>query len=630
MTGKLVAQHQSYLENTRQVFNISGLNSGFYLINVNSEVYRLTGMLLSESSSKSNISLKRISSEMSIDKQESENEAKGTQATVDMFYTTGDRLKFTGTSGIYSTVITDIPEQDKIITFNFMPCTDNDNNNYPVVEIGGQTWMATNLKTTKYNNGDLIGTTTPATLDISAETNPKYQWSYNGDENNVPVYGRLYTWHAITDSRGVCPTGWYIPSDGDWTLLVDFLGGEYYAGGKLKETGTTHWSAPNDGATNESGFTALPSGWRRWNGVFYDIGLRGLWSSSTSYNTLNAWFLNIDYDYEDAYLDYAGKRAGLAVRCLKISVPVVITTPVEIYGTATATVGGEVISHGGTTVTDRGVFYGPSQNPVTTGTKLQSGAGEGVFEINLTGLTPDKTYYVTAYATNSIGTSYGDEESFTTNPLTVPELSTTRATGITQTSAITGGNISYDGGADVTARGVCWGTSPGPTISGNYTSDGVGAGTFVSNLTGLTINTKYYVRAYATNSIGTNYGNEIFFSTKGATGTVSDVDGNTYQTIQIGTQIWMAENLKTTKYNDETSIPNVTDATEWLNLTTPGYCWYNNDAATYKTPYGAMYNWYAVNTGKLCPAGWHVPSEPEFYVLDDYLGSEGDSVGKIK
>ncbi|MBG0859552.1 MAG: fibrobacter succinogenes major paralogous domain-containing protein [Bacteroidales bacterium] len=106
--------------------------------------------------------------------------------------------------------------------------------------------------------------------------------------------------------------------------------------------------------------------------------------------------------------------------------------------------------------------------------------------------------------------------------------------------------------------------------------------------------------------------------------------GNDYPIVQIGTQIWMAENLKTTRYNDETSIPNVTDPAEWLNLTAPGYCWYNNDAATYKITYGALYNWYAVNTGKLCPAGWHVPSEPEFYVLDDYLGSEGASGGKIK
>jgi uncharacterized protein (TIGR02145 family) len=630
MTGKLVAQVQSYLENSRQVFLLSGLNKGYYLVNVKGKIYRLLGKLLSNSESNANVNIERINSDQAIDEKELNNETKGSQATVEMAYSMGDRLKFTGISGNYSTVITDIPVQDKTIIFNFIACTDHDNNNYPVVEIGTQVWMAINLKTTTYNNGDLIGTTNPATLDITGETTPKYQWSYDGNENNVPVYGRLYTWHAITDSRGVCPTGWYIPTNADWTLLTDFLGGEYYAGGKLKETGTTHWSSPNTGATNESGFTALPGGWRHWNGIFYYTGLEGIWSSSISYNTLNAWFLSINYDYEDVYLNFAGKKAGLSVRCLKISVPIVITTPVETLTTTTAAVGGEVTSYGGAIVTDRGVYWGTAQNPVTTGTKIQIGSGEGSFNTNLTGLTPNTNYYVMAFATNSIGTSYGDEVSFTTLPLTVPELSTTVASSITQTTAISGGNITYDGGTAVTARGVCWSTSVNPTIADNHTSDGPGTGIFISNLKELTINTKYYVRAYATNSIGTNYGDEIFFATKGATGTVSDLDGNTYSTIEIGTQVWMTENLKTTKYNDNKPIPRVTDNTIWKNLTTPGYCWYNNDSLTYKPAYGALYNWFAVNTTKLCPTGWHVPSNDEFIAFVTYLGGLDVAGGKIK
>jgi uncharacterized protein (TIGR02145 family) len=199
-----------------------------------------------------------------------------------------------------------------------------------------------------------------------------------------------------------------------------------------------------------------------------------------------------------------------------------------------------------------------------------------------------------------------------------------------QTTAISGGNITYDGGANVTARGVCWGTSPNPTISGNHTSDGIGSGIFISNLTGLPINTKHYVRAYATNSIGTKYGDERYFATKGVIGTVTDVDGNTYSTIQIGTQVWMAENLRTTKYRDNTLIPRITDNTEWKNLTTPGYCWYNNDSLTYKSPYGALYNWYAVSTKKLCPTGWHVPNEDDFGIFGLYVGGEEVAGGKMK
>ncbi len=112
--------------------------------------------------------------------------------------------------------------------------------------------------------------------------------------------------------------------------------------------------------------------------------------------------------------------------------------------------------------------------------------------------------------------------------------------------------------------------------------------------------------------------------------TATDIDGNVYNVIGIGNQCWMKENLKVTKYKDGTSIPNITDNTTWMGLTTGAYCWYNNDAATYKSTYGAMYNWYAVNTGKLCPSGWHVPSDSEWTILTDYLGGVAIAGGKMK
>jgi len=111
---------------------------------------------------------------------------------------------------------------------------------------------------------------------------------------------------------------------------------------------------------------------------------------------------------------------------------------------------------------------------------------------------------------------------------------------------------------------------------------------------------------------------------------ITDKDGNVYTSVTIGTQVWMVENLKTTKFNDGTAIPLVTDNTAWKNLVTPGYCWYNNDAATYKEAYGALYNWYAVNTGKLCPSGWHVPTVAEWETLTDYLGTYVVAGGKLK
>jgi uncharacterized protein (TIGR02145 family) len=113
-------------------------------------------------------------------------------------------------------------------------------------------------------------------------------------------------------------------------------------------------------------------------------------------------------------------------------------------------------------------------------------------------------------------------------------------------------------------------------------------------------------------------------------GAITDKDGNVYTSVTIGTQVWMVENLKSTKYNDGTGIPNVTENTAWANLTTPGYCWYNNDVSTYKATYGALYNWYTLNTGKLCPIGWHVPSDAEWTTLTTFLGGENIAGGKLK
>ncbi len=144
--------------------------------------------------------------------------------------------------------------------------TDGDGNIYTTVTIGTQVWLNENLKTTRYRNGDIIGTTSPATLDIRGESEPKYQWVYNGDEDNAATYGRLYTWYVITDSRGLCPAGWHIPSNTEWGILDSFLGGGNLSGGKLKEAGTSHWLSPNIGADNSTGFTALPGGFtiQRW------------------------------------------------------------------------------------------------------------------------------------------------------------------------------------------------------------------------------------------------------------------------------------------------------------------------------------------------------------------------------
>ena len=185
-------------------------------------------------------------------------------------------------------------------------------------------------------------------------------------------------------------------------------------------------------------------------------------------------------------------------------------------------------------------------------------------------------------------------------------------------------------------RGVCWSSIHTPTILDSLTKDGTGNGSFQGFLTGLRPNRTYKVRAYATNSAGTAYGRIMSFNTllypfggilfnpNLTYGSLTDIEGNNYKTIQIGTQRWMAENLKTTIYNDGSSIP------IGSNVSTPSYCWYKNDPSTYKTSFGALYNWYAVNTGKLCPTGWHVSTIDEWTTLETYLGGEDYAAGKLK
>ncbi|MFN9709847.1 MAG: FISUMP domain-containing protein [Bacteroidota bacterium] len=232
------------------------------------------------------------------------------------------------------------------------------------------------------------------------------------------------------------------------------------------------------------------------------------------------------------------------------------------------------------------------------------------------------------------------------NPGSLATLTTLAIGNITANSATSGGSITADGGSPVTQRGICWATTQNPTTANNTAVSGTGTGSFTANLTGLTANTTYYVRAYAINTAGTAYGNQLSFTTTQTPvnpGTVTDASGNTYPTVTIGTQVWMAENLRTTKYRDGINIPLITDNTQWANnwnngipLSQPMMCWYNNDQATYTAnKFGALYNWYAINPAtngnkNVCPTGWHVPTDAEWTTLTNFLGGESAAGGKMK
>jgi uncharacterized protein (TIGR02145 family) len=313
--------------------------------------------------------------------------------------------------------------------------------------------------------------------------------------------------------------------------------------------------------------------------------------------------------------------------------PILSTAEVSEITFSTALCGGTITSDGGATVIARGVCWSTNPTPTVADNITTDGAGAGSFTSSITSLTASTPYYVRAYATNSAGTGYGMTMAFTTLLPIAPVLTTAAVTAIMQTTAQCGGNITSDGGAIVTARGVCWSTNLMPTLADNITIDGTGVGSFTSFISGLNGITLYYVRAYATNSVGTSYGSPQSFTT-------TDIDGNVYQTVTIGTQVWTVENLKVTHYRNGDAIPNITDNATWSGLTTGAYCEYNNDINNVAT-YGRLYNWYTVADDRnIAPTGWHVPTDAEWKQLEVYLGMSqaeadatnwrGDEGGKLK
>lgn len=193
--------------------------------------------------------------------------------------------------------------------------TDIDGNNYETVIIGTQEWMVENLRVTKYSNGDVIPNITDNTQWSSLTTGA---WShYDNDSQYENPYGKLYNWYTVADPRNVCPTGWHVPTDAEYTLLADYLGGASVAGGKMKSTGTLYWESPNTNATNESGFSGLPGGYRNHDdGTFFMIGTNGYWWSSTEFGTDIAW--NHLLYFNNSYVNRTNthKGGGFYVRCL--------------------------------------------------------------------------------------------------------------------------------------------------------------------------------------------------------------------------------------------------------------------------------------------------------------------------
>jgi uncharacterized protein (TIGR02145 family) len=619
-----------------------------------------------------------------------------------------------------------------------------DNKSYQTVVAAGKCWMKQNLNIgTRINAG------------VSQQNNGTIEkYCYNNDTAACTVYGGWYQWgemmqYSTTEGvQGICPAGWHLPSVNEWNDLTASQGGETVAGGKLKEAGTAHWSTPNTGATNESGFTALPGG-LIYGSNSQNMFTNGIWWTSTQAGSSYAYYRAMDNNSATVTsIAFQPKSLGLSVRCLCSSgLPPSVNTYGGNMTETTISVEYEVVNDGGFPVTARGVCWNTSGSPTLSGSYTSDGTGTGSYLSTITGLTPNTTYYIRAYAVNMAGTAYANEITVQTSiSPEPPDVSTTTIVEITPVSAKSGGNISNSGGSDVIARGICWNTGGSPDIESDaFTTDGAGTGTFTSEMAGLAAGTSYFVRAYATNSGGTAYGNELNFlpldsqlaevTTAGITGitycaanaggevvtgngadvsargvcwnssgnpTITDFhttdgsgtgaftseitglsgnstyyvrayatngvgtsygteqafttatadgqpcpgvpivwySGKNYNTVKIGSQCWFRENLDVGVRIDST-----VEQTEYEGI--EKYCYHDLDAncSTYGGLYqwGEMvgylngasntYSWYPVPAGYvqgICPVGWHIPSDDEWTTLVTYLGNASIAGGKMK
>jgi uncharacterized protein (TIGR02145 family) len=310
------------------------------------------------------------------------------------------------------------------------------------------------------------------------------------------------------------------------------------------------------------------------------------------------------------------------------STNVVTTSEISYLSETEATGGGNIYNGGRTSVSSRGICWGTDPMPTIENNRTFNGTGDGSFTSSITGLHPNTTYHVRAYASNTLGISYGNNVSFTTKNSDIPILKTTPISNISTTSCTSGGTVIFGGDGNVISRGVCWSKDYPPTISDHKTINGAGVGTFISNISGLDPTSSYCIRAYATNSEGTAYGNVLYI--KPHQTSVTDIDGNVYNTVIIGTQVWTVENLKVTKYQNGEPIENIIDNAIWNNAEFGAYCDYDHNSDNSNT-YGRLYNWYATSDARnIAPKGWHVATYEDYQILIDYLGGPFEAEEKMK
>jgi uncharacterized protein (TIGR02145 family) len=439
-----------------------------------------------------------------------------------------------------------------------------------------------------------------------------YVRSYIKNSNNIAYGDDILDFHTLSMGLPVISTG----TASSVTTSGATIGGNIESLGSGASSVSQHghcWSDETTTPTLSDNFTSL--GTKNTAGTFESV-IVGLTPEQLYY--VRAYATNS-----------MGTAYGDAISFVTLAppgVPVVTTGIIADVTETSAIATGSLddLGSGASSVTQHGHCWSNITSTPTISdnvTTLGSRSTTGDFESPLTGLSANETYYVRAYATNGAGTGYGNSVPFSTN-ITVgePQLITTDVTSITGTTAVSGGTITAEGGSAISAKGICWSTSSGPTLADDHTDEGSGAGAFESTMTGLAQNWKYYVSAYATNESGTGYGNQIVFTTNFDCGTryTDPRDGKSYLTVMIGGQCWMAENLNVGTKIEGTKIPGNNSVIE-------KHC-YNDDENNCDL-YGALYRWDEMMdhttvemTQGICPKGWHIPSDYEWKTMEKALG----------
>ena len=674
---------------------------------------------------------------------------------------------------------------------------DIEDNAYATVLIGVQCWMAENLRVKSLPDGTPLSKDfpTPASSYASSYQNGRY---YYEREDETYGHLVLYPWSTANNRatgnsdqtaliQGICPEGWHVPSYRDYATMFALVDTMFTPGNEFVSSGTNidsknrlaiklaspkaHWKfyqGPEYGAATEStiddtpgklwaegqfddpdwntsGFSATPTGYyyRRSPGGYYPNGGAMLWTSIASTYSSSANFVVVPYNfagirhnaYSDSGLDFYGVRCLCDKEFRDPVKPVVATEETTDATASSATLKGRVKSEGFCEMLERGFYLGTTENPIEEGTKIVVDTNVNLFTYVLSDLEPSTTYYFAAFATNTMGTSYGDVLSFTTKEAaSLAELQTKEITNLLATSLTVVCEVVNDGNEDVIERGVCYNTTGEPTVENtklvdanvgigeyainvdgleskatyhfrayaitkkgnaygnelvqempegklptvkvdsiyditkkaakvaaqivenghlaitasgvafdtlaeptiekNIVASGATEGAFIANLQKLEPNTKYYVRAYATNELGTAYSEEMTFTTDTGTAPFKkcgdillDVDDNEYATVKIGGQCWMQENLKVLRYADETPLDSVwvysSNATpfRYAKVTRPEIggtqIYYTHFTATRSASQSEAAAYQNAEEGPqgICPDGWHVPAYAEWLTM---------------